>query len=439
MRESYVDAIADASDILVQTILADEEGLCGRIRLSDSLIRDLLREIGRLVFAALVLHVVEQVTADAKYPGMTPYRSRVIRYYSLFGPIQVASPYLYNRQTRQSIRPAQDVLGIRDRGRTITLDRALSDFGIEESYGQAAKRFEEHYGWSVDRGLVRRVTQAAAVEAQEWEEARLKAEETAFSESLDTRPGVDQMLAEMDGCEIRTGTLSPSPEVGNTDTRNLPRRQREERWRDVRIGMIRPLDQEEATYVGGMDSYEKVGRRLFRAGVSVGLSSRTETICIADGANGLMEELMAQFPNVMFILDRPHLVKHVYETAEAMGLVDETRTHWAKRLMERIDCGEVDHLIREMREYRGLGHDRARQLTGYIRRFRDCVDYDAYQARGLPIGSGEVESAHRWIPQKRLKIAGACWAPDSINPMLALRLIRANDCWEEFWQKKQAA
>ena len=87
MRESYVDAIADASDILVQTILADEEGLCGRIRLSDSLIRDLLREIGRLVFAALVLHVVEQVTADAKYPGMTPYRSRVIRYYSLFGPI----------------------------------------------------------------------------------------------------------------------------------------------------------------------------------------------------------------------------------------------------------------------------------------------------------------------------------------------------------------
>ena len=107
--------------------------------------------------------------------------------------------------------------------------------------------------------------------------------------------------------------------------------------------------------------------------------------------------------------------------------------------MERIDRGEVDHVIREMREYRGLGHDRARQLTGYIRRFRDCVDYDAYQGRGLPIGSGEVESAHRWIPQKRLKIAGACWAPESINPMLALRLIRANDYWEEFWQQKQAA
>ncbi len=78
MRESYVDAITDAGDILVQTILANEEGLCGRIRLSDSLIRDLVREVGRLVFAALVVHVVEQVTADAKDPGMTPYRRSVV-------------------------------------------------------------------------------------------------------------------------------------------------------------------------------------------------------------------------------------------------------------------------------------------------------------------------------------------------------------------------
>ncbi len=46
---------------------------------------------------------------------------------------------------------------------------------------------------------------------------------------------------------------------------------------------------------------------------------------------------------------------------------------------------------------------------------------------------GEIESAHRYIPQKRLKISGATWHPDSINPMLALRIIRANDWWSEFW------
>ncbi len=35
----------------------------------------------------------------------------------------------------------------------------------------------------------------------------------------------------------------------------------------------------------------------------------------------------------------------------------------------------------------------------------------------LPIGSGEIESSHKYIPQKRLKIPGSTWHPDSLNPM----------------------
>ncbi|MBE9169897.1 hypothetical protein IQ238_21005 [Pleurocapsales cyanobacterium LEGE 06147] len=42
--------------------------------------------------------------------------------------------------------------------------------------------------------------------------------------------------------------------------------------------------------------------------------------------------------------------------------------------------------------------------------------------------------AHRYIPQERLKIPGATWHPDTINPMLAKRVIRANNWWNDFWQ-----
>ncbi|MDJ0590516.1 MAG: hypothetical protein QNJ72_11045 [Pleurocapsa sp. MO_226.B13] len=47
---------------------------------------------------------------------------------------------------------------------------------------------------------------------------------------------------------------------------------------------------------------------------------------------------------------------------------------------------------------------------------------------------GEIESSHRYIPQKPLKIPGATWNPQMVNPMLALRVIRANDWWSDFWQ-----
>jgi len=53
-------------------------------------------------------------------------------------------------------------------------------------------------------------------------------------------------------------------------------------------------------------------------------------------------------------------------------------------------------------------------------------DYHEAQRRGLPVGSGEIESAHRYIIQERLKIAGAWWTPENARFMLALRVDRAD-------------
>lgn len=50
----------------------------------------------------------------------------------------------------------------------------------------------------------------------------------------------------------------------------------------------------------------------------------------------------------------------------------------------------------------------------------------------LPIGSGEIESAHRYIIQKRLKIAGAWWDINNAENILALRTCRANAVWEKY-------
>jgi hypothetical protein len=61
-------------------------------------------------------------------------------------------------------------------------------------------------------------------------------------------------------------------------------------------------------------------------------------------------------------------------------------------------------------------------------------------AQGLPNGSGEIESAPRFIIQQRLKLPGAWWAPDNVDSMLALRIIQAKNKWDEYWnQLRQAA
>ena len=439
MQESYAEWIWESSRTLAQAVLETETDLMETARGADGLVHRPVREMSRLATEMILNELSRRLTEGGRKEGLRVHRRKRVRFFGLYGPMEVDSPYLYDGATRRSARPVKDQLQITDQGRSRAVERALTDFGAEESFGQAATRFEEHYGWSVNRTTLMRVVEQEAVEAERFVQARLEAAGAAFEERLTSRPVASEVLVELDGCEIRTGELQPSQEPGETAVRRLSRRQRKQQWREVRIGLARQLEEVEPTYVGRMDTYPKVVSQLFSAGVSHGLSPDSETIGVADGGNGLMEELEAQFPNLTFVLDRPHVMKHLHETAEEMGLEKEAREHWVARQIGRIDAGHVRPVIEELRQHQGEGEHRTRQLSGYLHRFRHCVHYDAYKARGLPIGSGQVESAHRWIPQKRLKLPGACWKPETINPMLALRILRANGWWQDYWKSRNAA
>jgi hypothetical protein len=52
---------------------------------------------------------------------------------------------------------------------------------------------------------------------------------------------------------------------------------------------------------------------------------------------------------------------------------------------------------------------------------------------GLRIGSGEIESGHRCVFQNRLKIAGGWWKTENLQKMIALRVLRANEGWADYW------
>lgn len=433
MQGDYDKQIEDASQMLADAIAAGESDLKSRARELDGDVMGLLRRLGVRVMERLFGFLSEQVTREAETTGIGVQRRSRITYSVVFGPVHVESPYLWDRATRRSARPVKTELGLTHCGRSMAVQRALTDFGAEESFQQASKRFEEHYGWSVGRTTVLREVEQHAKRAQRYVEERLSESRAAYDEPEGKRPGVDRMLVELDGSELRTGTLAKSDEGGKTPVRKLPRRKREEAWREVRVGFARNLDEVERTYVAKMASYPEVVGQLFSAAVDRGLSSRTQVYAAGDGGNGLREEIETQFCGVQFILDRPHLKSHFYEAAEAIGLQEEARHRWVRCHMKRIDAGKAGEVLKHLKQHKGRGKKRVTQLAAYLKRFQDAVHYEAFLEAGAPMGSGEVESAHRYIPQKRLKISGACWHPDTINPMLALRTMRANDWWDDYW------
>jgi hypothetical protein len=434
MKLEYSDIVHEISYTLFQAIWEGEPNLDQKVHQLDELINKLLRRIGFLVVSLVLLELSNQVTRKAKATGLAIHRCKRVKYLSLFGVVEIPSPYLWDKNTGRGARPVKEQLGIEPGQHSIAVQRALADFGAEESFGQAAIRFGEHYGWSIDRAKVRREVEKTAQKAQQYVETRLFALSCDYPKPLDVRPDVEKILVELDGSHIRTGTKIVLEEADLTSKRQLPKYKRQLDWREVRVGLARPLSEwEQRTYVARMSKYPEVVGYLVRAAVIQGMSGRTQVIAVADGGNGLRQALEQQFSKLTFILDRPHLKHHLYAGAEAIGLTLSQQHDWVSYKLRLINRGLVKLVICILKSYRGRGKKRITNLYEYLERFADAVHYNKFLSLGLPIGSGEVESAHRYIPQKRLKIPGATWHPDTVNPMLALRVVRANDWWEDFW------
>ena len=62
---------------------------------------------------------------------------------------------------------------ITHQGRSEAVKRALSDSGIDESFGKAAEKFREHYNYGIGISTVDRTTKEIAEEASLYIEGRL--------------------------------------------------------------------------------------------------------------------------------------------------------------------------------------------------------------------------------------------------------------------------
>ena len=79
--------------------------------------------------------------------------------------------------------------------------------------------------------------------------------------------------------------------------------------------------------------------------------------------------------------------------------------------------------------------DLLKALTGlitYLTHQDARLAYDRFRARGLDIGSGQVESACKHVVTARMKRAGMHWSPRGAQANLSLRTVYMNDQWERF-------
>jgi len=167
---------------------------------------------------------------------------------------------------------------------------------------------------------------------------------------------------------------------------------------------------------------------------------------VVDGAVWEQDFLAVQCPDAVHILDWCHGVGYLAKCAQALYGTDTTENHaWLAAQREVLLHGDPQVVLARLR---GLRDDLTLQagegpslpalgvLTDsldYLTKRADMLRYAEFRAMGYPIGSGIVESANKLVVEARLKGAGMHWAPEHVNPLLALRGMACSDRWEEAW------
>ena len=117
------------------------------------------------------------------------------------------------------------------------------------------------------------------------------------------------------------------------------------------------------------------------------------------------------------ILDWFHLMENLHKVP---GAELKTRFKQARALLW---TGKVDESIALFED---CSSDEARRFRGYLERHQQRIpNYEYYQAEGIPIGSGDVESLAKQINQ-RTKIVGATWSAKNVPQVLAHRCAYLN-------------
>ena len=322
-------------------------------------------------------------------------------------------------------RPFSAVAGVRCRCSSLPLQRVMTDFGADHAFGRVPAQLQEHYGITMPVSTIQRTTEQHA--------AGIHAQEVARVIEPGTAAGVI-FIGELDGSMVPV--VEPSPEA--TDHR----KGKGLSWREVRLNLVHPQGSVSPVFGGNFaGGVEESGRQWGRCAAKAGFGPGSRLHAVGDGAPWIAHQVELQFGTQgSYLVDFFHVGE--YLGAAAPVCAPDHPQAWLDVQKERLKANQVPTVLDTLAPFVSANEDDpVTACDRYLHNRLDQLDYQGAIQRGLPIGSGEIESAHRYIIQERLKLPGAWWSPDHIETMLALRLNRANREWEAYWQRaeKEAA
>lgn len=167
-----------------------------------------------------------------------------------------------------------------------------------------------------------------------------------------------------------------------------------------------------------------------------GVERAHRVVAVSDGAEWIQKLFDLQCPQAIRILDFPHAAQRLSQIAAAsFGEGTPEARAWYETQRTALKEHGPDVVLERIATLRAAYPDQVTLAEdyAYLLKRRTLMDYPRYQAAGLPIASGCVESANKLVVEARLKRAGMHWQSTHVNPMVALRNVVCSERWASVW------
>jgi len=311
-------------------------------------------------------------------------------------------------------------------------------------FGIAVSLLEILTGVKVSPGAIWNWVQSKGKEAMERLESELKSLEEGYSpeaEEIEAEVALLPLLIGGDGVMVPFRPNEGTP-AGKTV------------WQEVKVGILTRLGHrmtkkgKEVTIfvrrrlVAVLGTIEEFKSRIWLLSLKEGIIDARVVVWLSDGGPcywKLFKEVFSKY--AQGILDFYHAAQNIWKGARAW-LDGRTKKayQWFYSARHRLRLGKGKEIVDEIKEgatSEDIPDDRRKileNLLEYLQKHKDHINYPTYKALGLPIGSGMVESACKWLIQQRFKCVGMRWSENGFNHLLHLRLAWVNGNYDDLFE-----
>ncbi|MFZ5475211.1 MAG: hypothetical protein ACOZNI_00425 [Myxococcota bacterium] len=216
-------------------------------------------------------------------------------------------------------------------------------------------------------------------------------------------------------------------------------------WREPKVLAIYLLDErgkktdDPPIYEGTLAPWEDAATLIASTLTRFGAREATVLAFAADGSDNIWRHVDAIVAaagvapeKVVRFVDFYHALEHLHDAAKlVLPWSEQQRQQWVKKQAKRLRRGRVAQVEAALQELAVTDSEALAKEVAYFHERLDLMRYDQLRARGLPLGTGAVESAIRRVVNLRLKGTGIFWEPANAERMLYLRCRLKAGRWDE--------